>query len=501
MDGIKNYVIEQLQYFKLTRDDYRILTIALAVFGLWGLPVILGGLYHQDDIYRAITGNYDWYGLGRPLAQEAARFFSGSGLVLIDTAPLTQIISLLFLSLSSLLLYRTFYSKYELRIPFIVTLLILNPFFLYNLYYRFDSIGMGLGILLVCVAFSGSLKNKEQILVSTAMLIGALCCYQPVVNLFIALVGLELLVIAHRKMASADIIKYITVRAATFVFAFLLYYLTIGLIVSSRTTRSSLLSLNSDGFLKASEKIGEFVTYTLNLYYQTEFLLVTVLLIILGLGLILKKNVNPPINYWVLAASVFAMCFSLFGPLFLLNNSLVHFRTIPTAMVGFVWLVTFLVVRYKRLDSLALFPIILVISLSYQIGNAYKNQRKYDENLVRNIAYELSKFTFEYDEVLVTGKSSTPLFVQNAVSESAIISDFVKPATGWQLDGLIMNQGVEEITFRWGSEKRERVKQLSGDLCSSSGTLIVTKKFNIYRYKQLVHVSVGENKDTFCKDY
>ena len=170
-------------------------------------------------------------------------------------------------------------------------------------------------------------------------------------------------------------------------------------------------------------------------------------------------------------------------------------------MVGFVWLVTFLVVRNKKLDSLALFPIILVISLSYQIGNAYKNQRKYDENLARNIAYELSKFTFEYDEVLVTGKSSTPLFVQNAVSESAIVSDFVEPATGWQLDGLIMNQGVEEITFRWGSEKRERVKQLSGDLCSNSETLIVTKKFNIYRYKQLVHVSVGENKDTFCKDY
>ena len=498
MDSIKTYVIEQLQYIKFTRDDYQILIIASAIFGLWGLPVILGGIYHQDDIYRAISGNYDWYGLGRPIAQEASRVISGSGLVLIDVAPLTQIVSLLLLSLAATIVASFGLKYYQQRIAFTSILFFLNPFFLYNLYYRFDSIGMALGILFVAFAFSlRPLANRYYIIFSSAVLVAGLCTYQPIVNVFIALVGFELLIVAFSNRCN-ELLRILLLRVSSFVAAYLFYYLTVGLVVSARTERSSLLLFEDGGIIRAFDNIARFASYTFDLYAIPSFIMAMCISILIGLLFSWRNIVADGRKNIYLLLSMLAVCASLFGPLFLLSSTLVHFRTIPTAMALFALVTLFFSLRDKKLDKLALIPIFLVISLSYQIGNVYKNQRNFDDSLIYSIANEMSMLSTAYDEVIVTGVNLRPLFTKNAVAENEIIGKFVKPVTGWQLDGLLMNAGVDGIVFRWGSEKRKAISLMKKYRCANYDTLLKSDRFNIYKSKNLIHVTVGKDRSDFC---
>ena len=498
MTNFKSEFIEEIKHFRIDKLHINSLLLVLAIFLLWGLPVITGNIYHQDDIYRAITGNYDWYGLGRPAAQEASRVLSGSGFVLLDVAPLTQIVSLILLTYASLQLSKFIHREYQHKMLLVATLLFLNPYFLYNLYYRFDAIGMALAVFLVTAAFTIFPKNKFKVLFSVGLLYGALSSYQPVVNMFIALVGLEVILLLTSDKKK-EVYKVVVLRACTFTGAYISYFLTIGLVVGSRTNRSSIVPLNQEGLLKAWSNIENFVLYTLKLYSMPAFLIGLLFILIFGIALtwrLIPKTLN---SVAVVCLALLIITMSTFGPLFILNGTLVHFRTLPSAMALFTLVVVCFGCYRNHLDNLALIPILLVTSVSYQIGNAYNAQYKYDQALVDNIAHEISKLPQDFEQIIVTGKSDTALFAKNVMAENVLIPSFVIPATSWQLDGRLMAAGVDKVTFLWGSDKRRLVKDFRGERCNSAKLTLRTKRFNFYQTEsKVIHVAVGKTKEAFC---
>jgi len=498
MTNFKSEFIEEIKHFKIDDSHINSLLLVLAIFLLWGLPVIAGNIYHQDDIYRAITGNYDWYGLGRPAAQEASRVLSGSGFVLLDVAPLTQIVSLILLAYGSLQLSKFILREYQHKMLLAGTLLFLNPYFLYNLYYRFDAIGMTFAVFLATAAFTIFPKNKYKVLFSIGLLYGALSSYQPIANMFIALVGLEV-VLLLTSAKKKEVYKIFALRVFTFVGAYISYFLTIGLVVGSRTHRSSIVPLNQEGLLKAWSNIENFVLYTLKLYTMPAFLLGLLFILIVGIALtwrLIPKTLN---SVAVVCLALLIITMSTFGPLFILNGTLVHFRTIASAMALFTLVVVCFACYRNDLDKLALIPILLVTSVSYQIGSAYNAQYKYDQALVDNIAHEISKLPQDFEQVIVTGKSDTALFAKNALAENILISSFFKPSGSWPLDGRLMAAGIDKITFLWGAEKRKLIENFRVERCNSAKLTLRTKRFNVYQTEsKVIHVAVGKTKEAFC---
>jgi hypothetical protein len=491
-------VLHELIILKLNKEDVNKLLGFSLIFLIWGLPVVLANIYHQDDIYRALTGNYDWYGLGRPIAQEALRILSTSGLVLLDVAPLTQIAALFFLALSSFFVYRYFKKEYQVKLTLVSCVLFLNPYLLYNLFYRFDSTGMALGILLAVVAFVIPRTAKVRLIVSSLSLVACLASYQPVANLFIALVAIELLIVSS-KINFRTALSILLNRVVAFVLGYLFYFLTVGLIVGSRTNRASIIGLNIDGFSAAINNIIKFTTYSFNLYTLPSFFVGIVFIIFIGLFSSRKHFKLMSINTFALILALLIGAVSTFGPLLILNNSLVHFRTVPTAFVFFSIFIVFFTLNKPKLDYLAILPIFLSISFSYQVGNTYKTQNQFDQVLVNNIAFELSKIGHGYNDIIVTGSNSVDFYAKNAITENSLIKAFVKPVKSWQLDGMLIRAGVEKLHFLWGGEKRKKIAKLKEQLCSETTTIFTSTKFKIYRSKNLIHVDVNEGMYSLCK--
>jgi len=65
---------------------------------LYALPIILADVYYRDDVERIINPAAGWYTLGRPTADLLMRIFTFNIFEITDTAPLTLLLGILFIS-------------------------------------------------------------------------------------------------------------------------------------------------------------------------------------------------------------------------------------------------------------------------------------------------------------------------------------------------------------------------------------------------------------------
>jgi len=497
MDFLLKNFQHELSFMKIEKEDHKRFWLMLTICLLWAYPVFHANIFHQDDIYRALTGNYDWYGLGRPLAAEFSRVFSASGLVLLDVAPLTQILATSLLAYSSYLVYKYFKTNYEVDTLFASLIIFLNPYFLYNLYYRFDSIGMAAGVLFATLAFVTFAKRKRNILLSSGLIFAALACYQPIANLFIGLVSVELL-IQSKRVNWRSVSGYLAQRCFIFIIGYIFYYLTIGLIVSSRTTRTSLVTLDLSGLQNILINITEFFYFSTKILMSPSSAISAVIIIFIG-SLYSRKRLAHIIKIIpFVIISLITLVISFSGPLFLLESTLIHYRTLPSAYIIFSLLVIFFSLNNKILDKLAIVPLLVSISFSYQLGNTYKNQRDYELNIVRNIVFEVTKVSKTFDQILVSGVMPIAPNAKNTLNENVLIRDMVKPAKSWQLDGLLISTGLNDLPFLWGGDKRALERKYISQICADPKIIFDSSAFQIIESQKVLLVLVEEKIHNYC---
>ena len=143
------YLAEQKKYF-----IYFCLVTLVFIY-----PIIHANIYFLDDIHRIESGYYHWSDLGRHLATFITSIVSLSGFEftdgggLADIAPLSQLLSAVFLALSSFVFFNYLVKTTRKKAFWLSALVALNPFFLSNLLFRYDSLGMSLAFLLITLAF------------------------------------------------------------------------------------------------------------------------------------------------------------------------------------------------------------------------------------------------------------------------------------------------------------------------------------------------------------
>ncbi|HEI8508906.1 TPA: glucosyltransferase domain-containing protein, partial [Proteus mirabilis] len=192
-------------------------------------PIINNGIYYRDDLHRNLTGYYGWDVLGRPVANYFSRIITSSGDFLIDIFPLNIIYSCVFLSISCLLIKTNILDKYEIKNSSIISLIfILNPFFIQNMMYRFDSIQMSFAILLSICSYT--YKNKSlplYVLFSIIFGVLALSLYQPCYNIFLAMMSIDILCMALSKKSTKETFINIYKKSLIFIVSYLLYLIII----------------------------------------------------------------------------------------------------------------------------------------------------------------------------------------------------------------------------------------------------------------------------------
>lgn len=165
------YIVNRL------KSQHLIILISFLMY----LPLVLWGGYFLDDNYRSIEGYYAWSGDYRPIA-DYVYYALGLGEDFIDTYPLNYIIQfgvvIVFVRYFLEHLIRQWSINTELTnyIVLAVFCVFLNPFFIQNLYFRYDSLPMLLAVMLIMNLLIVS--NKKIHLIS---LVIALLLYQPAV--------------------------------------------------------------------------------------------------------------------------------------------------------------------------------------------------------------------------------------------------------------------------------------------------------------------------------
>lgn len=218
------------------------------------LPIILANIYYTDDMGRIISG-YAWDHDGRFVASILSNIFSFNSTI-TSLYPYSIIFSGLIVFFAGLVIVYVFFEndfKYHSKLlPFI---LLISPFFLENLAYRYDSLYMSLSILFAVLPLL--LWNKKGfILVSTASLFFVFELYQTSAMLYIACV-LCLQIQALLQKDGRLAVKNITYALISFLLAFILYKKALDLF-SYSLGRSEFLPLSKESARVVCQRLGSY---------------------------------------------------------------------------------------------------------------------------------------------------------------------------------------------------------------------------------------------------
>jgi hypothetical protein len=186
-------------------------------------PILRADRYCNDDLIRALLGNYGWNNNGRHLTSLVMRALEFNSQRLMDISPLPQIAAIGVFAWIGVLLAR----HYEIKSAWLVVLLTLplggQPFYLENLSYKFDAFCMALAVLCALLPIVSIPSNGKGWALGILSLLASLNFYQPAINVFLIFVMLEVLVRQVEGDGLAGQIKRLASRAAQFVIAMVVY--------------------------------------------------------------------------------------------------------------------------------------------------------------------------------------------------------------------------------------------------------------------------------------
>ena len=426
----------------LKRNGY---TYAITLAILYSLPLIIGNVFYIDDISRNIAGYARWADNGRPLAEWIIKGMSFGGKV-INISPMPLLLSMLTMITSCY--YYCFITKLEgkFRVVLISLSLIVSPFYLQNLSYKFDVFTMSLSVSLSVVSAALLLKNKSFINFATSilLLVFTLSLYQSSVNIFIALTCLNCIILKSTDNITT-LLKNISVYILALTAALIIYKLLIASIYVSGaySTNHAQLALNIKGLafnvsenykidtsmiLKAlSGFLGGIFAITLSIAIAMSFT-----------NAFQRKTINTTIATLI---CIFGVLLSVIGVLFILDEPVVY----PRVLVGFSGLMFFSVYIISSSANRWTFftPIPLIFScfiVSYMYGNSLQAQKSKEEFLFYSMAKDITS-SQNITKIRFNGLTSFPQPVQNANEKIGIIG-MITPSyirSDWMFGAFIFN--------------------------------------------------------------
>lgn len=249
-------------------------TLSLFAFVLaYVLPLVMINVYYYDDLFRAYLGYVGWDTDGRPFASWFYAIVT-FGQTLPDIYPLPLVLSLAIFSYAGVVYAKENRIQYGVSFALAYSMLLLNPLFLSNLLFRYDSAFMVLAATLCVLPFSLPLRHAYSRYAAGGLcLILAFGMYQAAVGVFIALAGLEL-VATTKRGGLLSALKRCAMRVAQLAASYLAYSLLLSFydINSGFSSFSRPVPLSIEGLRTISLNV-EAASVTLRLLFNQGLLL------------------------------------------------------------------------------------------------------------------------------------------------------------------------------------------------------------------------------------
>ncbi|HCU0179683.1 TPA: glucosyltransferase domain-containing protein [Enterobacter hormaechei] len=204
---------------KFCKSDKIIFLLAL----IYSIPFILNAELFKDDLYRAASGDPGyWDKDSRPLTTILMKALN-LGHTITDLSPLSFMIAMACMVLSAMIISRVLSNESpNSTSAFCASFIFLNPMFVGNAAFAFDSATMGLSIAIsIASAYVFTKYKYIDFLWKSIAITCVMSLYQPSSSLFVALTAL--LVVIEIINNDKPSLKIVFVNAASFVFGFILY--------------------------------------------------------------------------------------------------------------------------------------------------------------------------------------------------------------------------------------------------------------------------------------
>lgn len=471
---------------------------------LYVFPIIHADIYFFDDLTRVVNGYTDWEDQGRPLASISQLIISASRpSMLLDVAPLTQLIAAFLLALSAFQFNEYLKRDHKKGVLLASALIIVNPFFLSNLSYRYDSFSMALGLFLAVLAFCLPLKSRLGSGTSLALLVASLSLYQSGINIFIALVAIEMLLLSNQNDLKLIWSRLLT-RMGQYCIACLLYFVTIGQIFTNERSRSrgTLIEFGHDGIASVFANLELFGKLWMSFFTPVNAFCFSILILFIlrDFDRVLQSSENKKIQVLTLLIALSLYFISLFGPMILLQNSHADYRTMPSFYMFAPLLIIISSKVRDRFSFVWLIALILPISLSYQYGVAAKNQRIYETRISTLVQYDLLNHHVDHMPVYIIGGFKRAPNAELISLSQPIIANLIRPLSGWMAEGFFQGSGLSSTQFFWDRHRRVFLADINYALCNKADQLITSNSmYSIYTTEQTTYVLLSTNRAKYCQ--
>ncbi|WP_426816869.1 glucosyltransferase domain-containing protein [Winslowiella sp. 2C04] len=444
----------------MIRIDKKEIIIYFSLAMLFFMPLLMAGVYYRDDLDRATTGIFGWGVLGRPLADLILAFMASSSHRAVDIFPYSIIYSSICIALACIMLGIYLARNNVKHYLLISAMLIFNPFFLQNIAYRFDSLGMSAALSLAVFAFAYTEKGKiKSFFIPVAALVASLSTYQTCSNIFIALVALEVLILS-KNSTFKKIACNLSFRSLQYVASYIAYMTIVAPFFGGSNARAELISVHDFPLLFANlSKMNSFIMS----YFEGVTLwyyLLPALIAIVGFIVAGKRNNSIAVSVISLFLSAFIFYVSLLGPAILLKLPPIS----PRSFVGFgisgVILAFMISSSFAKAKWIISLPVIASLSFSAQIGNAMNLQREYEKNVLSSISNDLLNRT-EIKSVRFVGTINYSPMTYSIVKNRKIFDPFISRASEWLAAFQLNEMGIRNVDLGYGKDRENR-KALEG---------------------------------------
>lgn len=383
----------------------QLLLLCAAALTLHILPLLMADHPFLDDYARQQLARNDWMEVGRPLMVvvfAALSFSSGA----INLYPLPLLLALLVTAMALARLVRQWFALPTLSGVLVVLPLWFQPYFLQNLSYQYDGATMALSLAAVIWAITTDYECWRYWLGGTLLVAAAAALYQPGMNVFVGLCGLEVMRRVMDDGKAGDVYGYAAKRFGQLLMAVTLFYVSSAWMVAG--TRANLLALDGRWLTEVQLRLrATFETVGLLITPGNAWLFIALLI---GALLMLSRSVFKVWQRPLGMGERLALLAALLMPIVVvplcvpgLILLLTTFEPWARALMGLGVLLTLLLylghvamAPWPRLQLLILtIPLLFMLSFSYAYGRVMVLQKELNLANAQALAQDLSKPPFK----------------------------------------------------------------------------------------------------------
>lgn len=410
-------------------------------------PILFGSPYHADDVSRAISGMYGWGGLGRYLADYVAVAYSLGNSKIIDPMPFGFILNTFFIGLSSYLVYTKLSRDYSDDSMVVPLLFLINPFFVENLLYRFDSTGMVLALFFAVLSFSIR-SGGYSLFFKILLLVVSLNIYQTFSNVYIGLIALELIYLCQKKAGGRVFLKFAAHNALIFIAANFIY--AIEFIYLGMNGRGDMISLDVNAPVVFINNIAGGMLPFYNFWsYSSAYILITLPFLAASLIWIIFKK-----EYLLLVAvllSVALVALSSLGGAALLKAQFVQPRGLayfPIVLMIATKIIMFLRCRFYLVVCVPVLACFIFVS---RVGNIHAIQEDFEKPILAMATTDLYNLNRQgVDSFYSIGSLPLSRYVKNIISATPF--NGLINRGGWNTTGRLHEYGNQYVKLEWSEQ-------------------------------------------------